>query len=160
MLSRLTTDMTIVENMVGSSISVALRNLLTFDRRAVAWLIWVSPGYTGLVVLVGAGGDRRRCSCSAGACAGSRPSAQERFADAVAYAGETLDGLDTVQAFGREQRRPTGSARRWRRAFRASLARITRAGADDGAGDGAAVRRRRLRALARGAATLRRRDPP
>ena len=28
--------------------------------------------------------------------------AQERFADAVGYAGETLDALDTVQAFGRE----------------------------------------------------------
>ena len=51
-LSRLTTDMTIVENMVGSSISVALRNALTFVA-GFAWLIWLSPGFTGLALLVG-----------------------------------------------------------------------------------------------------------
>jgi ATP-binding cassette subfamily B protein len=28
--------------------------------------------------------------------------AQDKFADAVGYAGESLDALDTVQAFGRE----------------------------------------------------------
>ncbi len=35
-------------------------------------------------------------------------SAQDRFADAVGYAGESLDALETVQAFGRESagRRP------------------------------------------------------
>ncbi|HXQ16454.1 MAG TPA: ABC transporter transmembrane domain-containing protein [Caulobacteraceae bacterium] len=122
-LSRLTTDMTIVENMVGSSISVALRNLFTFVG-AFAWLIWLSPGYTGLVVLVGVvviaplfvvGRIVRRLSASA----------QERFADAVAYAGETLDGLDTVQAFGREQSASRRFAAAVEAAFRASVARIT-----------------------------------
>jgi ATP-binding cassette subfamily B protein len=122
-LSRLTTDMTIVENMVGSSISVALRNLFTFVG-AFAWLVWLSPGYTGLVVLVGVvvivplfvvGRIVRRLSASA----------QERFADAVAYAGETLDGLDTVQAFGREQSASRRFAGAVEAAFRASVARIT-----------------------------------
>ncbi len=122
-LSRLTTDLTIVENMVGSSISVALRNLVTFVG-AFAWLIWLSPGYTGLVVLVGAvvivplfvvGRIVRRLSASA----------QERFADAVAYAGETLDGLDTVQAFGREQSAAERFAAAVEAAFNASVARIT-----------------------------------
>jgi ATP-binding cassette, subfamily B, bacterial len=122
-LSRLTTDMTIVENMVGSSISVALRNLFTFVG-AFAWLIWLSPGYTGLVVLVGAavivplfavGRIVRRLSASA----------QERFAEAVAYAGETLDGLDTVQAFGREKSAGARFSAAVEAAFRASVARIT-----------------------------------
>ena len=122
-LSRLTTDLTIVENMVGSSISVALRNLVTFVG-AFAWLIWLSPGYTGLVVLVGAvvivplfvvGRIVRRLSASA----------QERFADAVAYAGETLDGLDTVQAFGREASATGRFAAAVEAAFNASVARIT-----------------------------------
>src|SRR5580698_3065981 len=122
-LSRLTTDMTIVENMVGSSISVALRNLFTFVG-AFAWLVWLSPGYTGLVVLVGVvvivplfvvGRIVRRLSASA----------QERFAEAVAYAGETLDGLDTVQAFGREQSASHRFAGAVEAAFRASVARIT-----------------------------------
>jgi ATP-binding cassette subfamily B protein len=122
-MSRLTTDMTIVESMVGSSVSVALRNLVTFVG-AFAWLIWLSPGYTGLVVLVGAvvivplivvGRLVRRLSASA----------QARFAEAVAYAGETLDGLDTVQAFGREASARARFGAAVEAAFRASVARIT-----------------------------------
>jgi len=122
-LSRLTTDMTIVETMVGSSVSVALRNLITFVG-AFAWLIWLSPGYTGLVVLVGAvvivplfvvGRIVRRLSASA----------QAQFAEAVAYAGETLDGLDTVQAFGREASASLRFGAAVEAAFRASVARIT-----------------------------------
>jgi ATP-binding cassette subfamily B protein len=122
-MSRLTTDMTIVENMVGSSVSVALRNLITFVG-AFTWLVWLSPGYTGLVILVGAvvivplfvvGRIVRRLSASA----------QARFAEAVAYAGETLDGLDTVQAFGREASAGARFAGAVEAAFRASVARIT-----------------------------------
>jgi ATP-binding cassette subfamily B protein len=122
-LSRLTTDITIVETMVGSSISVALRNLFIFVG-AFAWLVWLSPGYTGLVVLVGAlvivplfvvGRIVRRLSVAA----------QERFAEAVAYAGETLDGLDTVQAFGREKSAAGRFGAAVEAAFRASVARIT-----------------------------------
>jgi ATP-binding cassette subfamily B protein len=122
-MSRLTTDMTLVETMVGASVSVALRNLITFFG-AFAWLIWLSPGYTGLVVLVGAvviaplfvvGRIVRRLSASA----------QARFAEAVAYAGETLDGLDTVQAFGRESSAGASFAAAVEAAFRASVARIT-----------------------------------
>src|SRR3954471_20486803 len=97
-LSRMTTDLTIVENMVGSSVSVALRNALTFIG-TLAWLVVISPQFTGLVIAQGAlvliplflVGRRVRALSN---------QAQERFAEAVAYAGETLDALDTVQAFG------------------------------------------------------------
>ncbi len=121
-LARLTTDLTIVENMVGSSISVALRNALTFVAGFI-WLMWLSPRFTGLVLLVGVvvilplfavGRIVRRLSASA----------QERFAEAVAYAGETLDGLDTVQAFGRERTAADRFAAAVESAFRASVARI------------------------------------
>jgi ATP-binding cassette subfamily B protein len=122
-LARLTTDLTIVENMVGSSASVALRNALTFVGGFV-WLMWLSPAFTGLVLLIGVliilplfavGRVVRRLSASA----------QERFADAVAYAGETLDGLDTVQAFGREKSAGERFSAAVESAFRASVARIT-----------------------------------
>jgi ATP-binding cassette subfamily B protein len=121
-LARLTTDLTIVENMVGSSISVALRNALTLVAGLIL-LMWLSPGFTGLVLLIGAavilplfavGGLVRRLSVRA----------QERFAEAVAYAGETLDGLDTVQAFGRERSAAERFAAAVEAAFRASVARI------------------------------------
>jgi ATP-binding cassette subfamily B protein len=122
-MSRLTTDLTIVENMVGSSISVALRNFLTFIG-AFIWLIWISPTFTILVVVLGAvviiplfvvGRWVRRLSVRA----------QERFAAAVAHAGETLDGLDTIQAFGREAQAGARFAEAVETAFRTSVKRIT-----------------------------------
>ncbi|HEY3800590.1 MAG TPA: ABC transporter transmembrane domain-containing protein [Caulobacteraceae bacterium] len=121
-LSRLTTDMTIVETMVGTSISVALRNLLTF-LGAFALMMWISPAFTGLVLLIAVivvaplvfgGRTVRRLSVYA----------QERFANAIAYAGETIDGLDTVQAFGREAAANRRFSESVELAFRASVSRI------------------------------------
>ncbi len=121
-LSRLTTDITIIENLVGTTLSLSLRNLLTMIG-AVAMMLVVNPTLTLFVVfLVPAvlapmfilGRRVRKLSVNA----------QDRFADAVAYAGETLDALDTIQAFGREG----SSAGRFggfvETAFRASRARI------------------------------------
>ena len=99
-LSRLTTDIQIVENLLSTSISVALRNLLTLVG-ALALLVVVSPKLTGLVLLIFPvvlaplflfGRRVRRLTMST----------QDRFASAVGYAGESLDALETVQAFGRE----------------------------------------------------------
>ena len=121
-LSRMTTDLAIVESMVGSTISIALRNALTVIA-SLSVLIIVNPALTGFVVLVGAlilaplfivGRQVRRLSVKA----------QERFADAVGYAGETLDALDTVQAFGRERSATARFKAAVEAAFRVSLARI------------------------------------
>ncbi|MHB8530666.1 MAG: ABC transporter transmembrane domain-containing protein, partial [Caulobacteraceae bacterium] len=121
-ISRMATDLTIVENMVGSSAAVALRNLLIIGA-GLSLLIIINPGFTALVIVLAAltiapliGAGRRVRRLSAGA--------QERFAEALGYAGETLDALDTIQAFGRE----ASASRRFRAAvetaFAASLARI------------------------------------
>ena len=121
-LSRLTTDMTIVESMVGASASVALRNLLTLIG-ALTVLVFVSPRLTLYVALLAPvilaplflfGRRVRRLSAHA----------QERFADAVGYAGETLDALDTLQAFGREKSAGARFSRSVETAFVASLARV------------------------------------
>jgi ATP-binding cassette subfamily B protein len=99
-LSRMTTDVAIVEGLVGSSSSTGLRNTL-LAVGAVGMLVAVSPRMTGIVLimiplvlvpLVTYGRRVRRLSVAA----------QDCFAEAVGYAGETLDALDTVQAFGRE----------------------------------------------------------
>lgn len=99
-LSRLTTDVQIVESMLSSSISFALRNLLTLIG-ALILLVWVSPQLTGLVLLIFPvvlaplflfGRKVRKLTAAT----------QDRFAAAMGYAGESLDGLETVQAFGRE----------------------------------------------------------
>ena len=99
-LSRMTTDLTIVENMVGTSVSVALRNSLMFVGALVLLMI-ITPRYTllvlGLIPLILLPmfyfGRRVRSRSVR---------AQDRFAEAVGFAGESLDSLETVQAFGRE----------------------------------------------------------
>jgi ATP-binding cassette subfamily B protein len=99
-LSRMTTDIAIVETLVGSSSSIGLRNGM-LSIGAVFMLIAVSPRMTTLVLalipivlipLIMFGRRVRHLSVTA----------QDRFAEAVGYAGETLDALDTLQAFGRE----------------------------------------------------------
>src|SRR5579859_6732143 len=121
-LSRMTADLAIVESLVGSTITVALRNALTVIA-ALAVMVVVSPALTGLVVLVAAlimvplfvvGRQVRRLSVRA----------QARLADAVGYAGETLDALDTVQAFGREASVTQRFREAVEAAFRVSLARV------------------------------------
>jgi ATP-binding cassette subfamily B protein len=121
-LSRLTTDLTIVETMLGSSVSVALRNLLMAVAAFVVLMV-VNPGLTALVALLAVftlaplitvGRRVRRLSVEA----------QSRFAQAVAFAGETLDGLDTVQAFGREAAVTERFRRAVEDAYQASMARV------------------------------------
>jgi ATP-binding cassette subfamily B protein len=105
-LSRLTTDMTIVEYMAGHVASLALRNVFILVG-AVVLMVTISPGFAGLVLLLLPVGLAplllyrkrvRRLSAHA----------QDLFAEAVGYAGETIEALETVQAFARET---TASAR-------------------------------------------------
>ena len=122
-LSRLTTDIQIVESLVATSISMALRNLLTLIG-AVALLIVVSPGLTGLVLAVFPviiaplflfGRRVRRLTTGA----------QDRFAGAVGHAGESLDALETVQAFGRERSAAKRFGDAVEDAFQLSIRRMT-----------------------------------
>ncbi len=100
-ISRLTADIQIVENLVASSISIALRNLLSF----VAGLILMGVVSLKLtlcvlviipfvvVPLIAFGRQVGRVTRET----------QDVFARAVAFASESLDALETVQAFVREQ---------------------------------------------------------
>lgn len=99
-LSRLTTDTTLLQTVVGSSASIALRNALLFLGGSLL-LVITSPRLTGLVFLVVpivlvpilVYGRRVRKL--------SRDS-QDRVADVGAYADEALTGIRTVQAFNHE----------------------------------------------------------
>lgn len=122
-LSRLTTDVQIVESLLATSVSVALRNLLTLIG-ALGLLVWVSPRLTGLVLLIFPlvlaplflfGRRVRRLTAST----------QDQFAAAVGHAGETLDALETVQAFGREDAAQARFGAAVDQAFATSLRRMT-----------------------------------
>ncbi|MFJ6024388.1 ABC transporter transmembrane domain-containing protein [Brevundimonas sp. NPDC092305] len=100
-LSRLTTDVALVETLLTTSVSYALRNFLTLIGGTVL-LFFVSPKLTGLVMLVVPlllgplflfGRRVRKLTVAS----------QDKFASAVGFAGESVDAIETVQAFGRER---------------------------------------------------------
>ena len=120
-LSRLTTDTTLIQTVVGSTVSVALRNMLLFVG-ASAMLLITSPRLSGLVVLVVPlvllpilllGRRVRRLSRAA----------QDRVADVGAHAEESVSAVRTVQAFGHEALDVAGFAAGVEEAFRAAIRR-------------------------------------
>jgi ATP-binding cassette subfamily B protein len=122
-LSRLTTDVVLVEQLVGASASIALRNILSLVG-GLGYMAVVSPKLAGFIALMVPvilapmfflGRRVRKLSATA----------QERFADAVGYAGESLDALETVQAFGREAASTGRFGEAVNTAYRASVRRIT-----------------------------------
>ena len=100
--SRLTSDTTLIEQVVGSTVSIALRNSFT-GIGGFLYLFAISPKLTGLLMLVIPLvilpilflGTRLRTL--------SRTS-QDRVADVGSVAVETLGAMKIVQAFGQERR--------------------------------------------------------
>jgi ATP-binding cassette subfamily B protein len=100
LISRLTADTTQIKSAVGSSVSVALRNLVLFFGSA-AMMVFTSPKLSGFVLaaipvivlpLVAFGRSVRRRSRTA----------QDTLADASAYAAELIGAVRTLQAFTNE----------------------------------------------------------
>jgi ATP-binding cassette subfamily B protein len=100
--SRLTSDTTLIEQVVGSTVSIALRNLFT-TIGGIAYLLVLSPKLAGLLlvgillvmaplILLG----RRVRSFSR--------SSQDRIAAIGGLATEVLGAMKIVQAFGQEPR--------------------------------------------------------
>ncbi|MEC9264839.1 MAG: ABC transporter transmembrane domain-containing protein [Pseudomonadota bacterium] len=101
-LSRLTTDTTLLQSIIGSSASMALRNLLIMIGGVVMMAV-TNPKLTALVLLVVPvvvapilliGRRVRKLSRDS----------QDRVADVGAYAEESLNAIRTVQAFTHEDR--------------------------------------------------------
>ncbi|MCZ7561073.1 MAG: ABC transporter transmembrane domain-containing protein [Burkholderiaceae bacterium] len=99
-LSRLNTDTTLIQTLVGTSISLGLRNALLFAG-ALVMLIVTSPQLASIIVgllllvvlpILVFGRRVRRLS---------RVS-QDALADSSALAGETLNAIQIVQAYARE----------------------------------------------------------
>ena len=99
-LSRLTTDTTLVQTVIGSSVSMGLRNLFLFIGGLVM-LIITAPNATLIILLIIAmvmipialfGRRVRKLSRAS----------QDRIADSSAVAGEILNAMPIVQAFTNE----------------------------------------------------------
>ena len=100
--SRLTADTSVIEQIVGTTVSVALRNLV-MGIGGLVYLFTLAPKLTGLLILgiplivapIVVLGRRLRAM--------SRHS-QDRIADIGAIIAETLAAMKIVQAFGQERR--------------------------------------------------------
>ena len=121
-LSRLTTDTTLVQSISGSGLSIALRSMLSL-LGGLAMLIWTSPRmavYTlvGIIVVVLPVIVVGRYIRSL-----SRQS-QDRVADTSGLAGETLNAMQTVQSFTLENLQAERYAGAVRASFRTAVRRI------------------------------------
>jgi ATP-binding cassette subfamily B protein len=101
-LSRLTSDTTLVQTVVGSSLSMGLRNLV-MGLGAVGMLVWTNPWLMlqviGLLIVVVfpsvyLGRRVRRLSRAS----------QDRVADSSAIASEVLNSISVVQSYTAEKR--------------------------------------------------------
>ena len=101
-LSRLTTDTTLVQTVVGSSLSMGLRNAV-MGLGALAMLVWTNPyvmtqvlGILVVVVLPSAWFGRRVRRLSR--------ASQDRVADSSAIAAEVLNAIPVVQSYTAQAR--------------------------------------------------------
>ncbi|MEO9077680.1 MAG: ABC transporter transmembrane domain-containing protein, partial [Rhodanobacter sp.] len=99
--SRLSADTEVVQALIGSGVSVALRSMVMLVGAAVA-MVWTAPSLAGLTALVipavmlpilGFGRRVQKLSRAS----------QDRLADAAAIANETLNASTAVKAYAREQ---------------------------------------------------------
>ena len=100
--SRLTADTSVIEQIVGTTVSVALRNIV-LGIGGIIYLFSLSPKLTGMMLLgiplvvlpiVFIGRRLRKLSRSS----------QDRIADVGAMVDEVLGAMKVVQAFGQEER--------------------------------------------------------
>ncbi|MFC0351658.1 ABC transporter transmembrane domain-containing protein [Undibacterium danionis] len=121
-LSRLTTDTTLIQAVVGTSISLALRNILLFVGGLVMLFI-TSPLLSSIIIvmlvlvilpIILFGRRVRKLSRDS----------QDRIADASAVAGEILNAMPTVQAYTHEHIEARRFADTVEHAFSTAMRRI------------------------------------
>jgi ATP-binding cassette subfamily B protein len=121
--SRLTADTTIIEQVVGTTISVALRNVL-MGLGGIVYLLALAPKLTGMLLLgipvivlpiVFLGRRIRNVSRSS----------QDRVAEVGAMVDEVLGAMKIVQGFGQEEREASRFAAAVERVFQTARRRIT-----------------------------------
>ena len=122
-LSRITTDTTLILSVVGSSVSIALRNLLIFAGGLVLMLL-TSPKLTGLALLIvplvvvpilTLGRRLRKLSREN----------QDWIAQSSGQASEQLSAVQTVQAFTHERRSRAQFSDVTEESYRSAKTRIT-----------------------------------
>lgn len=120
--ARITADTTVLQTVIGSSLSVALRNALML-LGGIGWLFWTNPKLTAIVLvavpllvspIVIFGRRVRRLSRTS----------QDKVASVGAYVGEALQHIKIVQATNHQPYDETAFTQHVEAAFGAGLQRI------------------------------------
>ena len=123
-MSRISSDAQLIEQVIGSSASVALRNalmcaggivmLVVTNPKLALWVLAVVPVVVAPIIIFG----RKVRALSR--------EAQAKVADMVSEGGETLDAVRTVQAFAQEDRAARQFGTTTELAFAAAIRRVSR----------------------------------
>ena len=120
--ARITADTTVLQTVIGSSLSVALRNILLF-LGGIGWLFWTNPKLTSIVLIavpllvspvVIFGRRVRRLSRAS----------QDKVASVGAYVGEALQHIKIVQGMNHQQLDEKAFTEHVESAFGAGIQRI------------------------------------
>ena len=120
--ARITADTTVLQTVIGSSLSVALRNVLLF-LGGIAWLFWTNPKLTSIVLIavpllvspvVIFGRRVRRLSRTS----------QDKVATVGAFVGEALQHIKIVQGMNHQQVDEKSFSQHVESAFSAGIQRI------------------------------------
>ena len=126
LVSRLAADTELVQTVVGSTLSIALRSVITLIGGAAA-MVWTSPRLAGFTVLVIPAVVLPIVVFGRRVSKLSRES-QDRIADSAAIASETLNAVHTVQAYTREPEESHRYAHAIQRALGVARRRIAMTG--------------------------------
>jgi ATP-binding cassette subfamily B protein len=121
-VSRLTNDVTMIESVIGSGISMLIRNVLMMIG-AAAMLVVTSPKLAALI-LVGVPATLVPILILGRRVRGLARASQDRVAEVSAYADEAVHEIRTVQAYGHQGEDARRFGERAERAFGAQVARI------------------------------------
>ncbi|MFV0645670.1 MAG: ABC transporter transmembrane domain-containing protein, partial [Sphingomonadaceae bacterium] len=120
--SRMTSDTAVIEQVVGTTVSVALRNMLTAIG-GTAYLVYLAPGLAMWLVL-GIPALVIPISIFARKIRNVSRSSQDRVADVGAMVTEVLGAMKIVQAFNQEKREQSRFAEAVERTFDTAKRRI------------------------------------
>ena len=119
---RITADTTVLQTVIGSSLSVALRNVLLF-LGGIAWLFWTNPKLTSIVLIAAPLLVSPVVIFSRRVRRLSRTS-QDKVASVGAYVGEALEHIKIVQGMNHQQVDEKSYSQHVESAFVAGIQRI------------------------------------
>lgn len=100
LLSRLSADAELLRNVIGSSMSIALRSAITVIGSTI--MLAITSAHLGGLALIGIPLVVIPIVITGRRVRGASKNSQDRIADANARAGETFNAMHTVQSYSRE----------------------------------------------------------